>query len=76
VKALWATTMFPKNTPGEKRAGGDAMVWTTGTRRTARATRPAQLVRGFGANTKCQMSARDRVQSQAAARALSAKAGA
>jgi D-alanyl-D-alanine carboxypeptidase/D-alanyl-D-alanine-endopeptidase (penicillin-binding protein 4) len=46
-----------------------------GTRRTARATRPTVLVRGFGANTKCHRSARERPRSQAAARAFSVSPG-
>ncbi len=54
------TTRSPKSKRAEpaKERGAEATVCTVATRRSARATRPANEERGFGANTKCQMSGR------------------
>ncbi len=58
-----------------KSRGGEAIVWSTGMRRIRLSQRAAVLVRGFGANTKCQRSARDFARSHSAARRFATSAG-
>src|SRR5450432_4734783 len=77
VHALCATTISPKNRVSgrSKLRGNEATVCTTGTRRMRDSTRPAPLVRAFGANTKCQTLAREPRRSQPAARKFADSAG-
>ncbi len=78
VQRLCATTTSPNSSRSmvSKLRGGEATVCTTGTRRARDSTRPTAQVLGFGANTKCHTSERDRASSHSAARALSASEGA